>query len=150
MIAMLGLESIGDDADWRTRQRRAGQERMTLRRAPTREWARLLHEERRYEERPRAWVARLVGRDAKFGYAREFLRAQRDYAEANSTGSRGVMKWYTLDEGPVYEVSEPISWSHGRRYFCRAERGKVVEITKEDVERWLDAQGAESDRGAGI
>jgi uncharacterized protein YggL (DUF469 family) len=76
--------------------------------------------------------------------------AQRDYADANSTGSRGVTKWYTLDEGQLFEVSEPHSWTHGERYFCRSERGKVVRMTQADVEAWLDAREAADDVGAGI
>lgn len=123
MIALLGLEAIGDDA----------RERLAVAFAQRR-----YQDAGRYLALPgRPWVARITGRDGRFGLARSFLRPQRDYSRAEGSGTRGIVLWYDLVEGEVYEVHELVSWTRDRRYFCRAEHGKVVEITREEVERCL-------------
>lgn len=87
----------------------------------------------------RPWVAELTGRDARFGYARRFLRpALTDYSASNAIGSRGVVRHYHLREGAVYEVHERVSWGRSRRYACRVEGGAVVEMTDAEVRAWLD------------
>lgn len=140
MIAMLGLESIGDDADHRARMRGARLKKMTLRDIPASRMGAAIRDMVRYEERPRAWIARITGRDERFGLKREFLEFKRDYAEANSLGSRGVFKWFELEEGGVFEVNAPQSWSSADRYFCRSERGKVIRLSKEEVDQWLEGR----------
>jgi hypothetical protein len=88
--------------------------------------------------RPRPWVARITGRDERYGYARQFMDFQRDYSRANSTGSRGVYLCYALPPG-VYQVKQFLSWRSCRRYFCRVEPdGTLSEITQEEVDTWLD------------
>lgn len=125
MIAMLCVEEIGVD--------RGPRKALAWKRGDWRTWA-------RYENAPKTWVAEITGR-AQGGrrFERVFLNGKRDYTDSNSTGSRGVVKWFELREGPVYEVSEPISWERGRRYFCRAVAGNVVQVSEEEVEAWLDA-----------
>lgn len=81
----------------------------------------------------RPWVARITGLDDRHGLAREFERGLRDYRQADSTGSRGVWLTFVLRPGTVYEVHELVSWQRERRYFCRVEAGRVVEITREAV-----------------
>lgn len=73
------------------------------------------------------WVAR-VGAGG-----RHFLTPRRDYGEARQapTGLRGVYLCYELLDGETYEVHELLDWDRSRRYFVRAEQGKVVEISKE-------------------
>lgn len=90
----------------------------------------------------RPWVARITGRDARFGLRREFVRGVKDYSRANSVGSRGVYRYFFLASG-VYEVNELQSWSRSRRYFLRvgADGGKT-EITREEVDAWLNADSA--------
>ncbi len=83
------------------------------------------------------WVAKVTGKDPKFGLSRQFLRARKDYAGGNSIGSRGVMLHYVLEDGFMYEVRQLTSWSSERRYFARAILGKVVEITREEVDFFL-------------
>ena len=89
--------------------------------------------------RPRPWVARITGTDPRYGLQREFLRGQKDYADANSVGSRGVYVYYPLPPG-VYEVQELISWSKVRRYFVRSAGGRYEVIDRETVLQKL-AQG---------
>lgn len=87
-------------------------------------------------DRSRPWIARITGLDEKYGFAREFLRGQKDYSQANSTGSRGVYVYFPLKAG-IYEVNERLSWKNTRRYFCRVENAEIIEITKDEVVGWL-------------
>lgn len=139
MIAMLGLEAIGDDADFRGKMRDARIQQSAA-------WQRALHtggvrqlllDEQRYASRPKAWCARITGRTAGGGFVREFLRGRKDYREANGTGSRGVYRWFELAEGELYEVNAPQSWTAADRYFCKAVRGKVERLTAEEVDAWV-------------
>jgi len=82
------------------------------------------------------WVARITGLDAKYGLARQFLRGQKDYSQANSVGSRGVYLYFALKDG-FYEVYEHLTWKRARRYFIRVENMEITEITREEVEQWL-------------
>lgn len=81
----------------------------------------------------RPWVAEITGRDPTYGWARQFLRGQKDYSHANSIGSRGIMIYYHLQEGAVYEVNDWAGWSSVDRYFCRAEGNKIVRMTEREV-----------------
>lgn len=86
----------------------------------------------------RYWVAKLTGTDAKYGFRREFIRGRKDYARANSVGSRGVMVWYILDPG-IYEVSSPETWKRTRRYFLLVNYdGSTNEISKEEALKCLN------------
>jgi len=85
----------------------------------------------------RAWVAEIVGLSAKYGFERKFLRPNIDYAEANSAGSRGIYKYYWLEEGKVYEVSAPQSWRKIDRYFCEIKNNRAERIDRSKVEEWL-------------
>lgn len=131
MIAMLGLDEIAVN--------RAPRMAVALKRG---DWSTY----GRYFNAPKTWVAEITGRaPGRQRYQRTFLDGQRDYTRSNSTGSRGVERWYELREGRVYEASEPLSWKHGRRYYCRAEAGQVVEISESDVEAWLDAHAVNTE-----
>jgi hypothetical protein len=138
MFAVIGLESIGDDAPHRDRVDLV--RAMSGRSAPTNSAVGTHNLRRfcRYLTRPKAWVARITARDPRFGFAREFLDYKKDYTEASSTGARGVFKWYEIEEGFVVEVNAPVSWKHADRYFARASRGQLVRMAREEVEAWLD------------
>ena len=82
------------------------------------------------------WVARITGPDPQYGLAREFQRGYADYSAASGTGGRGIWLLYALDDG-VYEVNKRLSWKHTKRYFVRVQDGDIAEITREEVERWL-------------
>ena len=90
----------------------------------------------------RPWVAQILGRDEKYTFARKFQRSQTDYSEANSVGSRGVYLFFFLESG-VYEVFEHLSWKRSRRYFIRVYEAQITEVSREEVEAWLDHNGGE-------
>lgn len=121
MVALLRLEIIGDDSN----------QRMRL-------WRRIFPEARQILSLafPEPWVARITGLDDRYGLAREFVRARKDYTNANSVGSRGVFNVYWLENG-LYEVEERISWRQPRRWFCRAEAGRIIRMTREEALEWL-------------
>lgn len=138
MIAVVGIEAIGDDARTAEREFSLRHQRRSLASFGARLGA-AVRESIRYEERPRAWVAKITATCPRYGLAREFMRFKRDYSTANSIGSRGVYQWYELPPG-VYEINAPQSWKHADRYFARSERGKVVRITRAEVDEWLASQ----------
>lgn len=84
----------------------------------------------------RYWVAEITGLCGRYGYERRFLPYKKDYSRANSVGTRGVYAYYILDEGPVYEVSSPVSWRNTDRYFCRVIDGKIVRLAEQEVQVW--------------
>ena len=142
MLSVIGLEVIGDDAAWREKRRKSSGTSVatTFRRALTSgRFGEMMCDSLRHEGRPRAWVARITGRDERHGLAREFLRGNKDYSGGNEDGSRGVMEWFELAEGQVFEVNAPLSWTEADRYFCRSHRGKAVRMNREELDAWLDA-----------
>lgn len=122
MIAIIGLESIGDDARYRA----------------SLGWRGSVSNFRRYEARPRAWVAQITGRDPRHEFARAFLPHRNDYAEASGTGSRGVYRWYEIAEGLIVEVNAPLSWTSADRYFARSHRGQLARMTRDEVIAWCE------------
>jgi len=87
--------------------------------------------------RSRNWVARIFGSDGRGGWARVFVSGSKDYSGSNSVGSRGIRVTYFLEEGPIYEVSSPQTWSSTERYFVRIIDGQPRRLTKEEVEQCL-------------
>ena len=85
----------------------------------------------------KSWVARITGLDRRFGLAREFIYAQKDYTHANGTGSRGIYLYYFLPPG-LYEISERVTWKRTRRYFARVvDDHTIIELTREEAVQWL-------------
>ena len=119
MLYALALEAIGDDVIYERRMCRRHGVPWVPRRAID------------YAARP-AWVARVVGLDGRGGLCREFLRGNRDYSKANSSGSRGIWVHYLLGDG-LYEVNEPVKWRQCRRYFLRVAGGSAEEISLREV-----------------
>jgi len=89
--------------------------------------------------RKRAWIAVIKGCH-NGQLVREFLRGYKDYTEANGPGSRGVYKYFYLEEGNIYEVSEPKSWRNTEYYFCIIKNGKVVKMSKIGVVSFFQNQ----------
>jgi hypothetical protein len=87
------------------------------------------------------WVARIV-RVERDTLVRDFVHGSRDYRNANGTGSRGVYLTYVLHEPHVYEVHEMRSWSKSRRYFCRAERGEIFEVSLDEARSLLSVDAS--------
>jgi hypothetical protein len=86
----------------------------------------------------RAWCAEIMGRDTHYGLARRFLPRKKDYRTSNRVGSRGVIAYYVLESGHVYEVSAPLSWHRIDRYFCRVtDDGVIVRLSQEEFDTWL-------------
>lgn len=87
-------------------------------------------------DKKRPWVAKLLSYDGYLNFEREFVNGQRDFANANGTGSRGIFIYYPLQPG-LYEVHERPTWRRTRRYFIRVEGIKIIEISKEEVIKCL-------------
>ena len=84
------------------------------------------------------WVAEITGRHPRFKLDRVFQGFKKDYASANSCGSRGVYLHFELTDG-IYEVLEFMSWRRSRRYFLRVAGTTAKEIDRCEVEAWLNA-----------
>lgn len=56
-----------------------------------------------------------------------------DYSEANSVGSRGVYKYYWLEDGKIYQVNSPQSWKRDDNYYCFISNGEIKELTYEEA-----------------
>jgi len=135
MIATLRLEAIGDNY----RRLDAAPLKKTLyevRRRPE-------HAQRLLDPKAlRPWVAEISGTDPRNGLARKFLKGMRDYRDANGAGSRGVFVTFVLYPEKIYEVNQGLSWTRKRRYFCRVEQGRILELTPADVAVSLKVQAS--------
>lgn len=63
------------------------------------------------------------------------LRGTNDYSRANSTGSRGVYKYFILDDG-YYRVFDRTNWKKTRTYYVRVAGCDIVEVSIEEIEKW--------------
>lgn len=80
------------------------------------------------------WVAEIKGLNRDGYFIREFQRGELDYSRANSTGSRGIHRYYHLRSGRIYEVAERLSWKRQTQYFCRVTQdGDIVRLTRQEV-----------------
>lgn len=79
------------------------------------------------------WVARINGLHPKFEFECEFLKAQKDYLSASSTGNRGIWLYYALKPG-IYEINQRYTWNRHERYFARVVDDNTMErMTKAEV-----------------
>ena len=88
------------------------------------------------------WVARITGITGRGSYKRDFLKPLTDYGLANSVGSRGIFRYYYLDDG-VYEVSERVDWKRVEHYFIAAHNGEYERIGQMEINRQLKGAGYE-------
>lgn len=86
----------------------------------------------------RHWVAAITGLDSTYQYRREFQRGRKDYRRAKPDGY-GIRWWYELRKDTIYEVSYWTDARRCRRFFCRAESGRITEIREEEVTECLSA-----------
>lgn len=89
---------------------------------------------------PQHWVARIVGRDARGRLVRRHVRGKWDHER--DRGMRGTFVYYTIESGSFYEVLQRIGWDRkkSRHYYCTVnDDGDVVEVEREEVERWASA-----------
>jgi hypothetical protein len=87
----------------------------------------------------RSWCAEIVGLDPKYGFARSFVGALRDYKGAHASMAGrvyGIVSHYPLHDGRVYEVSR-YRGRPSRRYvsreFITVNDGEIVTITSEEA-----------------
>lgn len=121
MRAVISLEFIGEDYY------------DTKKNAPHRKNFLEQYERRLGRDKSRPWVAKLLDIDWQFHFKREFMRPQKDFTHANSTGSRGVYLYYVLKPG-IYEVNERLSWRKTKRWFCRVnDKAEIIKLEKEEV-----------------
>lgn len=86
----------------------------------------------------RPWVAELTGLCSDYGFQRRFLTAKRDYAHANSRGTRGVWCYWVLEAGCVYETRYRSTWDRWHhRFLMVTEDGEVKDVSEEKVRGWL-------------
>ncbi len=84
------------------------------------------------------FVAEITGFHPKYKYERRFLKPQRDYKSASSTGNRGVYAYYILESGRLYDVLKPVSWKNSHRYFCTVDKdGNIITLEKKEVDECL-------------
>lgn len=106
---------------------------------PTESRHRAMHQAMQYLDR-RPWLAEITGYDLKFGYQREFLRAEIDWrgvSKGRNAMHRTVHCW-TLKTNKVYEAWRPDGAKRDHRAFLRATpEGDVEEIGREEVDGWL-------------
>jgi hypothetical protein len=88
------------------------------------------------------WVAEIIGTHPTFRFERRFLKGQKDYSNGNSKGSRGVMLYFVLEEGLIYEISKRASWKNRMRYFFRILDGREEELTEQEVLTCLNTNAA--------
>ncbi len=68
----------------------------------------------------------------------EYINANTtDYSQSDSVGSRGVYKYYWLDDGEVYWVNSPESWGRSDNYYCVVINGEIRKVSKEVAESCL-------------
>ena len=127
MRASLRVEAIGDDA--------IAEGRLTTRKLQEHGLGPLVS---LLSVRAKHWCAEITGLSPVARYERCFLRGRKDYARANSVGSRGVYVYYLLDSGHLYEVSSPQGWKRVDRYFCTvSEEGHLTRLTEQEARAWL-------------
>jgi len=80
----------------------------------------------------RAWVAQ-INLNPNKKIERLFLRPNTDYLKSNTKGTRGVYRYYWLEEGKIYEISMPLSWHKTDRFFARIDGGKLIRISSNEV-----------------
>jgi hypothetical protein len=120
--ATVGLERIGDHR----RALRALRRSRGIRETPRELCQRL----------PEPWVAEVTGWVDGIRPLLVRLRARRDYTRANATGDRGVVDYYHLTPGRLYQVCEVRSLSGATLRFAVARDGRVVYLSEEEVRGW--------------
>lgn len=106
--------------------------------------ARMCGIERDMHRQTRPWVAEVTGRSRRYGYERRFVKPKVDYSGANSAGTRGVRYWWTLESGHLYQARYRTDWSMAAtvRYLTVTDEGDVVDVPREEVDRWVSGDSA--------
>jgi len=80
--------------------------------------------------RKRPWVAQII--PGTHGFERSFLRPLADFQHMNSKATRGVFFYFHLPSG-FYEIYEHLTWKKDRRRFVKIEKGRITELTKQEL-----------------
>lgn len=125
---MLRLEHIGECYD---RNRRHYERLLGGLRIGAHQWKQEFDRLQVKSRRP--WVAIIKGLHPDYGLEREFVDSIKDYAHANSVGSRGIYFCFHLYPGEIYEVRHFTSWKHEDRYFCHVWGGRLIRLPNKEV-----------------
>lgn len=78
----------------------------------------------------KVWVAKINLNGGKI--RRTFIKPMIDYANANRHLSRGIYRYYFLDDGD-YEVSYPLGHRLAKRYFLRVKDSVGIKINRDQI-----------------
>lgn len=78
------------------------------------------------------WIARITGRDDKYGLARKFI-SKRDITGRRSNVYRKLEWVVELEEGSIYEYCWRVSSGQEERGFWQACGGQLVKVEYQDV-----------------
>lgn len=79
------------------------------------------------------WLAEITGLSEAYKFDRLFIKGRKDYSLANSTGSRGVFIYYTIEEGKFYEIKKPVTWRETDRYFFTWYNNREYILTEQEL-----------------
>ncbi|HET9893648.1 MAG TPA: hypothetical protein VFQ44_01695 [Streptosporangiaceae bacterium] len=90
----------------------------------------------------RPWVAQITGTSKRYGMERRFLPHRNDWRAANKNATRGVMFWWTLEEGRLYQAQYRRSRNDWVTEFLRVTAaGEVERVPADEARRIAAAMG---------
>lgn len=93
----------------------------------------------------RPWVAEITGTSGRYGLERRFLPHRNDWRAANRKATRGVMFWWTLEEGRLYQARYRRSRSDWVTEFIRVTGAGEVERVPDEEARSIAAATGHQD-----
>lgn len=89
------------------------------------------------------WCAEITGTHPRYGLERQFLRHKTDYRDANRKATRGVMFWWTLESGRLYEVKYRTAWNRWhRRFVTVTDEGDIRDVSEQEAREWASGISA--------
>lgn len=70
-------------------------------------------------------------------FRKSAVHQNKDYAKANSVGTRGVYAYYLLQSEHIYEIVQPTSWNNTEHYYLYIDVDEYVRLDIEGVLKWL-------------
>ena len=66
-----------------------------------------------------------------------YIRSRKDYTNANSVGSRGVVAYYELEGPAAYAVSDAVSWKRIEKYgLIVSTLGEGYRVSLDEAIKW--------------
>lgn len=120
-VITVALERIGDHDRHVTARRKAAGARLSAR-----------------DLRPtcRPWIAEVHGLSHSGAPRRVFLKPLTDYTHASANGNRGVMDYYHLRGGVLYEVQATPKIGKHERYFAVVDGRTLRRVSAQEVLAW--------------